>query len=51
LAWHDKGGGARLVGIAVVKSESGEDYDQQCEYDNQIDLPGIAISAADFLAH
>ncbi len=32
---------AVVLGLwAVVKSESGEDYDQQCEYDDQIDLPG-----------
>jgi hypothetical protein len=52
LAWHDKGGGARLIGTAaVIEPASGEDHDQQCEYDNQIDVSGIATSAADFPAH
>jgi hypothetical protein len=36
---------------AVIEPASGEDHDQQCEYDNQIDVSGIATSAADFPAH
>jgi hypothetical protein len=41
LAGHDKRRGARRFGIAVVKSEGGDDQDQQRNDRDQIDLARV----------
>ena len=56
LAWHDEGRCARRVGVAAVKSEGGDDHDQQGDDGDQVDLAGIVAAVmmllvADFPAH
>src|SRR6266481_2669737 len=51
LAGNDKGGGFGHVGPAFKKSPSRDDYNDQRNGGQQIDMSGIVTTVADFPAH